>query len=1364
MYIYYFKIIIMKDFKNFTNLFELNKSIKFELKPVWKTKNFIKEKQIIKLDKDRRKKYEKVRKYFNKIHSEFINFSLKNPNFDFNNYLEIYKDFLKNKKDNDLLKLKNNFEERFYEEIWKMFENSVKFFLIENNLENIIKEKEQDIDFLYRKEIFQVLKNKYGSEIETCEIINNETWEIDSIFDGWDWWLLYFEKFFNTRKNFYKIDWTSTAIPTRIIKDNLKIFIENILILEKIIWKIDFSEVQKNFSFEVKKLTEINFFNKCFLQNWIDFYNKIIWWETLENGEKLKWINEIINKYRQDNKEKIPFLKKLQKQILSEKSWNFIEQIENIEVFFEVLKNFHKKSCEKVDFLKNIFDKIYYYKDENLEKIFINKIAFNTITHKFWNSNEFEKIIFEELKKDKIEWIKFEKNENKYKFPDFIALIYFKKAFLNYNEENLFWKERYYFSEENKDWFIDKSDKNLWKQFCEILDFEFKNILNKEIFDEKGKRIEIWFEIYEKNLKEILKNFDLNEKTKILIKDFADTSLILYSFWKYFSVEKWRNWNLNIDIDNDFYNWENWYIEKFYETWYDEIIKPYNLMRNYISKKPWSDNKKWKINFENSSLLKWWDINKENYYEAFILRDSWKYFLWIYNEKNALKNIEKIEKNSWEYFEKMIYKYSKDISQNIPKFSTQLKEVISHFSSSNEDYFVEKWSSVWNFIRPLKITKEIFDLNNKVYLKENLEISKMRQELKKDEEKKYIKSFQREFLNLWWNPDIYRKSINKWMDFCREVLAVYPSFQFFDFSNLKENEKYNFLDEFYADIDKKSYNIFFEKISKESIYQKLEDKKIFLFEIYNKDFENSWKNSNKNLHTIYFENLFSSENILNNFVFKLDWNAEIFFREWISEEKLWKKIDKKWKEVINAKRYNSDKIFFHFPITINRWKWNLSQFLFNQKINKFLADNEEINILWIDRWEKHLAYFSVINQKWEILESGSFNKIENFDKFWEKIFYSERKIEEIGWNLELVETWKKVSYMDYKLLLEFKEKKRLLQRQTWKEVEQIKDLKKWYISILVRKIADLIIKYNAIVIFEDLNFRFKQIRGWIEKSIYQQLEKALIDKLTFLVNKNEINPEKAWNILKAYQLTCPVESLKEVWKQTGIIFYTEASYTSKIDPITGWRPNLYLKKINASKNKENILKFDKIIFNSEKNRFEFTYDLKNFFAEKANLPKNTIWTVCSCVERFKWNKFLNNNKWGYEHFSDLTKEFEKLFLSYNIDKNLEILSQIKNMSEKWNEKFFENFINLFSLVCQIRNTNENESDDKNDFILSPVEPFFDSRNSEKFGKNLPKNGDENWAYNIARKWIIILEKISENYEKPNLLIRDKDWDDFVRKV
>lgn len=332
-------------------------------------------------------------------------------------------------------------------------------------------------------------------------------------------------------------------------------------------------------------------------------------------------------------------------------------------------------------------------------------------------------------------------------------------------------------------------------------------------------------------------------------------------------------------------------------------------------------------------------------------------------------------------------------------------------------------------------------------------------------------------------------------------------------------------------------------------------------------------------------------------------------------------------------------------------------------------------------------------------------------------------------------------------------------------MEQIKDLKKWYISAVVKKLADLVIEHNAIIIFEDLNMRFKQIRWGIEKSVYQQLEKALIDKLNFLVNKNEMDTEKAGNLLKAYQLTAPVESFKDMGKQTGIIFYTQASYTSKIDPLTGWRPHLYLKKQNAEKNKENILKFDTIIFNKSKNRFEITYDRKNFIkSENVSLPTKTKWTVCSCVERFRWNRNLNNNKWWYDHYENLTQNFKELFEKYNIDISGNILEQIQDLETSGNEKFFSDFIFFFQLICQIRNTDDKKLGNDNDFILSPVEPFFDTRDGGKFGKYLPKNGDDNWAYNIARKWIIILKRISDWSKQDkdlDLFASNKDWDDFV---
>ena len=75
-----------------------------------------------------------------------------------------------------------------------------------------------------------------------------------------------------------------------------------------------------------------------------------------------------------------------------------------------------------------------------------------------------------------------------------------------------------------------------------------------------------------------------------------------------------------------------------------------------------------------------------------------------------------------------------------------------------------------------------------------------------------------------------------------------------------------------------------------------------------------------------------------------------------------------------------------------------------------------------------------------------------------------------------------------------REKERDKARKSWTKIENIKELKSGYLSQLVHKISELMIKYNAIVVFEDLNFGFKRGRMKFEKQIYQKLEKALIDK------------------------------------------------------------------------------------------------------------------------------------------------------------------------------------------------------------------------------------------------------------------------------
>jgi len=168
---------------------------------------------------------------------------------------------------------------------------------------------------------------------------------------------------------------------------------------------------------------------------------------------------------------------------------------------------------------------------------------------------------------------------------------------------------------------------------------------------------------------------------------------------------------------------------------------------------------------------------------------------------------------------------------------------------------------------------------------------------------------------------------------------------------------------------------------------------------------------------------------------------------------------------------------------------------------------------------------------------------------------------------------------------------------------------------------------------------------------------------------------------------------------------------------------------------------------------------------------------------------------------------KKLFETYGFDLDGDIKEQIKNKENK-NElgekkfdgkrrNFYKSFIFIFNLILQIRNSFSESRNGKEtyiDFIASPVKPFFTTENGyskanfetfeEKFlgrAKNREKikkefNGDANGAFNIARKGIIILDKIKkwrEENEKlkkkgkeekfyPDLYIPNLEWDEFVQ--
>ncbi len=1275
----------MTHFAQFTQKYALSKTLRFELKPVGKTQSMLDDNKVFLIDENIKAKYIQTKPFFDKLHRDFIKESFEDIKISgLSGFYEDWKKYRQDKKgtEKDYKKSAENLRREivsFLDAKWKHWADTYKSSGIKN----------EDIEVLFEEGIFGILESRYWDDIKS-QITDPKSWEITSIFKGWKGSTGYFTKFFETRRNYYKSDGTGTAISTRIVDQNLPRYLENLELFEKIKDKINLEDVRKSFP-DFEKIGMLDHYNTCIPQNGIDAYNRLLGWYTKENGEKIKGINESINLYRQTHKEeKIGFLKSLDKQIGSEKI-AFMETIDSPEEFQGFLSKYVKESNEKITRLKSSIENFGKFSESrDLEGIFFTQEGFNTISRKWadeTNMKLWQEYLYEEMKKS---GAKYDSKNDEYKFPDFIALSHMQSALGNIKTEWFFWKSRYLQDEkENPKGFL-TLETSLWQGFLEIFSYEFTSLFDRIETDEKWVTKQWGYNIALLDLEKLMSDqvYNPNEPhNKIIIKAFVDETLRVYQMGKYFAIEKRRQWNPdNLEISEWYTHPDSGY-ESYYSDAYKIIVQWYNDIRNYLTKNPWSEEK-YKLNFDHSKLLQWFTESKTNnsnnwtQYGAYILRKKGKYwyiyYLWISKNAHLISYFDESD-NSWTSgFERMNY--------------YQIKTNSIYWASYN-----------WTF-------KE-----DKEKLPELVVIQKVKEAL--------------------WN---YKERIPE----VSEILKK-------EYSTLKLLQ---------SDIDnlvKEKWKIFQYKELTKNQLEGIEQSKhpMYIFQIYNKDFEldeslvkegYSFKsqNSTPNSHTLYFQSLAS----WSQWVIDI-WVGEIFFRKKTPKENMKDKKDKSNKTVLDHKRYSQDKILLHLSIILNeanpevpKQEWGRIVFCnnFNSQINNFLAHNPDINIIGIDRGEKHLAYYSVIDQKGNIITSDSLN--------W---------VNDVNYGEKLTDT----------------AERRKQARQDWQAVEGIKNLKKWYISAVVRKLTDLAIEHNAIIIFEDLNMRFKQIRWGIEKSVYQQLEKALIEKLNFLVNKWELDPTKAGHLLNAYQLTAPFSSFQDMGKQTGIIFYTQAAYTSKIDPVTGWRPHLYLKYSSAEQVKNEIKKFTSIIWNTGEKRFEFTYDITNFSNQKE-YPENTIWTVCSNIERYRWDKTLNQNKWGYTHYESMTPEFIKLFAEFRIDTSQNILKQISLMDSKWNEKFFKDFIFLFSLVCQIRNTNKKDADENyQDFILSPVVPFFDSRNKANEAKWFPRNGDENGSYNIARKWLMILHKINkfkeenENCDKlgwKELSISQTDWDNFIK--
>lgn len=888
---------------------------------------------------------------------------------------------------------------------------------------------------------------------------------------------------------------------------------------------------------------------------------------------------------------------------------------------------------------------------------------------------------------------------------------------------------------------IEKSDYSVsklqvaYEKYCEKNEIEIScNVKNYFLLQEKSKDEKVYFI---KDIDEKFNKINFEESKNLQQEKDAATPIkdFLDSVQNLYHYLELVDYNGEEEKDSAFYF-------KFDEIKEElsEIIPLYNKVRNFVTKKP-SEIKKIKLNFDCPTLANGWDENKESSNDAIILKKDGKYFLGIFNPNNKPKFTDE-ENSDSSCYEKMVYKLLPGPNKMLPKV---------FFSKKGQETFLPPKNILLGYEEGKHKKGENFD-----------------------------KAFMQKLIN--W----FKDAINRHED--------WKNFNF----HFSPTESYEDISGFYKEVEQQGYKITFKKVSEKQIKQMVDSGKLYLFQIYNKDFAEK-TSGNKNLHTLYWENLFSKENS-EDVCLKLNGEAELFFRPlnkdlkiikhkkdsmlvnrttkdgetipenlyqeiYKYENKMISSISSEAKSILDSgkvvikeathtitkdKRFTEDTYLFHCPITMNFKAPETTGKRFNDKVLEVISKNPDIKIIGLDRGERNLIYLSLINQKGEIEMQKSMNLVGQNRN---------------GKNVQI----------DYQEKLVQKEGERDNARKNWQTISNIKELKEGYLSNIVHEIAELMVQNNAIVVMEDLNFGFKRGRFAVERQVYQKFENMLIEKLNYLVFKDKSQKEPG-GVLNAYQLTDKAKNVSDVYRQCGWLFYIPAAYTSKIDPKTGFVNMFDLKGItNVSKKREFFSKFTDIHFNSAQNAFSFTFDYKNFGGKAAQEMSVSEWCVYSNDKRISYNKNTKSSE-----IVNLTENLKSCLESQKINfsneenilqKILEVGSLLKQGERPSADiaKFWDLLFWNFKLVIQMRNSVPNSVKPEDDYLISPVladdGTFFDSREQAKLGckAKLPLDADANGSYHIALKGLYLLQHDFNRNEKGAIQnIKNADWFKFVQ--
>ena len=1334
----------MKEIKELTGLYSLTKTIGVELKPVGKTQELIEAKKLIEQDDQRAEDYKIVKDIIDRYHKDFIDKCLncvKIKKDDLEKYVSLAENSNRDAEDFDNIKTKmrNQITESFKKN--PLFVGLFKKELITNYLPNFVSEEER------------VVVNKFSK------------------------FTTYFDAFNDNRKNLYSGDAKSGTIAYRLIHENLPMFLDNIASFNKIsetgVNKY-FSDIENEFTailyeMHLSDLFQIDYFNNTLTQKKIDNYNYIV-------GA----VNKAVNLYKQQHKTvRVPLLKTLHKMILSERvtpSW-LPERFESDEEMLTAIKETYESLKDVLvggndDSLRNLLLNIDNF---DLEHIYIaNDSGLTSISQQiFGYYDTYTLAIKDQLQRENPATKKQRENpatkkqrENPNLNDDCIDKLYKKEgsfsiAYLNRlvdTKEHITINEYY----------------RLLGSYCR----------------EEGKRKDDFFKQIDGAYSDMLYLFS-TEHGEIAQSD-SDTAVVQQLLEAYKGLQRFIKPLLGhgdeADKDNEF-------DAKLRKVW-DElnIITPlYDKVRNWLSRKIYNPEKI-KLYFENNGkLLSGWSdsqTEKDNgtQYGGYIFRKKneigeYDFYLGISTDAKLFRRDETIcyEDGMYERFDYYHLKPTTLLGKSyIGNYGEDSNAVLSAFKNAVTKLHLEKKlvpkdnEKVPTY---LKRFKQYYADFYQILMNDDIVVNANKRENSQDSEE-VLSAFKNAVTKLHLEKKLVPKDNEKVPTYLKRLKQKYANFYQILMNDVNVVDAYKSMKQHILatlaslirvpaaielaaqtdlDIDElideimnlpsESFGYFPVATAAIEEANKREKKPLFLFKMSNKDLSYAAKSSEglrksrgtENLHTMYLkallgmtQNVFSIGSGMVFFRHKTKGLAETTARHKANEFVANKnKLNDKKKsifayEIVKNKRFTVDKYLFKLSVKLNYSQPNNNKIDVNSEVREIISNGGIKHIIGIDRGERNLLYLSLIDLKGNIVMQKSLNILKDDHN---------------------------AKGTDYKGLLTEREGERQDARRNWKKIANIKDLKRGYLSQVVHIISKMLVEYNAIVVLEDLNPGFIRGRQKIERNVYEQFERMLIDKLNFYVDKHkDIN--EVGGLLHAFQLTSEFKKFKKSEYQNGCLFYIPAWKTSKIDPATGFANLLDTRYTNADKALEFFRKFDAIRYNEEKDWFEFEFDYDKF-TQKAHGTR-TKWILCTHGKRLRFKR----NSTRVQEVVVLTDEFKKILGEAGIDIHVNLKEAICNLEGKKN---LEPLMQFMKLLLQLRNSKAGTDED---YILSPVADengiFYDSRSC---GEQLPENADANGAYNIARKGLMLIRQIKEAKEldKVKFDISNKAWLNFAQQ-